>query len=493
MSSLRRKINLGFYALAATLAVVALFALTDLRFLEQRIELEITVSDFVDGVLELRRYEKNYLLYGADDDYRAVRSFGAKASRLLEEQGDALGALSSPAEVRQLQRSLAEYRSLFAELQAIPADGVARRVQLQRAIRESGRVLSGGAEAIAQAQRTQMLRAVGRSQVALPVAITVVGLLGLVIAQRASRAAVTPLARLHDDLQDLGRGQFDRVEPPSNDREIVAVADAINTMLDEIDTRRRHLVQSEKLASLGTLVAGVAHELNNPLSNVSSSCQILLEELDQADEAQLREWLQQIDTETERARHIVRTLLEFSRERAFTKHNVSLRTLIDKSLLLLGRQAAVRARVNVDIPTDLVVPVDEQRMQQVLVNLVKNALDAGGDDVNIQVSGSLIPAQKLQLPAGSVYAQSPPQSFLRREVVLLSVSDDGPGIPEEALRRVFDPFYTTKDVGRGSGLGLFVTQEIVHKHDGYIAAYAKPGAGSAFFICLPYTPEDQAE
>ena len=491
MSSLRRKINLGFYALAATLAVVALFALADLRYLEQRIELEITVSDFVDSVLELRRYEKNYLLYGADDDFGEVGTYGDKAAQLLAQQGNALSTLSSRTEIESLQRTLAEHQRLFAELQTLfPADAN-RRIELEQDIRESGRVLSEGAESIAEAQRAQMLRAVGRSQVALPVAITVVGLLGLVIAQRASRAAVTPLAQLQHDLEDLGRGRFDRVEPPSGDREIVSVADAVNYMLDEIDTRRRHLVQSEKLASLGTLVAGVAHELNNPLSNVSSSCQILLEELAKADTAQLREWLQQIDTETERARHIVRTLLEFSRESAFTKRQVSLRDLVDKSLLLLGRQAAIRARVQVDIPTDLVVPLDEQRMQQVLVNLIKNALDAGGDEVNIQVSATLVPSQELQLPHGSVYAQSPPQSFLSREVVLLSVSDDGPGIPEEGLRRVFDPFYTTKDVGRGSGLGLFVTQEIVHKHDGYIAAYAKPGAGSAFFICLPYASEEQ--
>ena len=492
MKSIRKKINLGFYALAGTLAVVAVFALTDLHYLEQRLKLELTVSDFVDAVLELRRYEKNYLLYGAEDDFREVRTYGQKATQLLNNHNSELSRLIGSTEIARLHHNLSQHQRLFAELEAIPAQSrLTQRHALEPHIRDSGRIVAEGAEAIAKAQRREILIAVKRSRIALPVAITVVGLLGVIIAQRASKAAVTPLGQLQNDLEDIGRGQFDRLTPPSNDREIVSVAAAVNHMLNEIETRRRHLVQSEKLASLGTLVAGVAHELNNPLSNVSSSCQLLLEELDTADFQQLREWLGQIDDETARARHIVRTLLEFSTERAFAKRTTSLRLLIDKSLFLLGRQTTVRQHIDVDIPEELMVDVDEQRMQQVCVNLLRNALDAGGNDVNIRVNARIVQTQALQLPRGSVYAQEPSPS-VAETLVLLNVTDNGPGIPKEVLRRVFDPFFTTKDIGRGSGLGLFVTQEIVDQHDGFIAVHSQPNMGTTFFIGLPYHPDENS-
>src|SRR5690606_131524 len=124
-----------------------------------------------------------------------------------------------------------------------------------------------------------------------------------------------------------------------------------------------------KLASLGTLLSGVAHELNNPLSNISSSCQILMEELHEGDAAFKTELLSQIDDQTNRARNIVRALLDFAREREFSKEPRSLANLLKETLRFLRGQVPAGVAVVTDIPEDIMVPVDGQRIQQALLNL----------------------------------------------------------------------------------------------------------------------------
>ena len=142
-------------------------------------------------------------------------------------------------------------------------------------------------------------------------------------------------------------------------------------MLRELDTRRRRMLQAEKLASLGVLVAGVAHELNNPLANISSSCQLLLEELESANPEQLATWLRQIDGETERARQIVLALLEFGRQRELSLEPVRLVELFDKTRMLLGSNLrSCAAQLDIEVPDDLVVHADPHRLQQVFINLV---------------------------------------------------------------------------------------------------------------------------
>ena len=143
--------------------------------------------------------------------------------------------------------------------------------------------------------------------------------MAIVIGQILSRMVVKPLKMLEESMGVIAEGKFERVSIDSHDREILSLANAFNTMLKELELRQRHLVQSEKLASLGTLLSGVAHELNNPLSNISSSCQILTEEIEDTDIAYKKELLSQIDEQTDRARNIVRSLLEFSREKVFKK------------------------------------------------------------------------------------------------------------------------------------------------------------------------------
>jgi signal transduction histidine kinase len=255
-------------------------------------------------------------------------------------------------------------------------------------------------------------------------------------------------------------------------------------MLDDIETRNRHLLQSEKLSSLGTLASGVAHELNNPLSNISSSCQILMEELDPRSATGPLEWLQQIDSETQRARHIVKSILDFSKENRLDEMEVNLGQLIRKSLLLMGLEGSPRIETSA-IPNDIWIYADGQKLQQVFINLLKNAIDAGGSSVSIEVRARRMNAEDFQFPRGMVTGKRFCTTSSAGRVLVIEVEDDGPGIPAAVLPRVFDPFFTTKDVGHGDGLGLYVTQQIVDLHGGCVGIGSQPGNGTRILVCFP--------
>ena len=137
------------------------------------------------------------------------------------------------------------------------------------------------------------------------------------------RIVVKPLKSLEWTMKSIADGKFSTIAMDSSDQEIVSLADAFNKMIKELEMRQRNLVQSEKLASLGTLLSGVAHELNNPLSNISTSCQILSEEMDELDPEYRRELLSQIEDQADRAKNIVRSLLEFSRAKEFKRRRGS--------------------------------------------------------------------------------------------------------------------------------------------------------------------------
>ena len=230
------------------------------------------------------------------------------------------------------------------------------------------------------------------------------------------------------------------------------------------------------------MLSGVAHELNNPLSNISTSCQILIEELESADPEYKRELLAQIDEQTGRARNIVRSLLDFAREREFKRETLPLAGLLAETLRFIKGQVPSQAVVVMDIPADIVIAGDKQRLQQVFLNLIKNALESleGAGEVVIRALWRAAPDEE-----ESGRFKHLAQCSSTKEVVEIEIRDNGHGITAEVLPRIFDPFFTTKDVGEGSGLGLFVVYEIIEEHGGSIAAESEPGKGTAFHICLP--------
>lgn len=477
MNSLRRKIALGYAAIGILVVAVSLLSFLELRLLEEKIVAGERVGEFFGLALEVRRFEKNYFLYHQETDLAETRAYVTQARALLQAHTGLFEALDEPARIARLAENLQQYAALI--------DGYAgsrRDARLESRIRQTGKEIVTVAEDLSRAERSALQALLDRHRQLLLGSVAVVAVLVVTIGQLLARRVSQPLKLLEDNMEAVAAGRLKTLEMAADDREIASLTLAFNHVLRELELRQGQLVRSEKLAALGTLLSGVAHELNNPLSNISSSCEILAEEIAGHDLPLKKELLTQIDEETWRARRIVRTLLDYARHREFRRESIPLGRLLDDTLRLMKGLVPARVAIERSIPEDLVVAGDKQRLQQVLFNLLGNAVEAVAGAGEILVAARrIVPAQQ-PCPQGAMTFGRLAEAD---EAVEIEVRDNGHGIPPETLPRIFDPFFTTKEVGKGLGLGLFIVFEIVEEHGGQIAVASETGQGTAFFVRLP--------
>ncbi len=267
---------------------------------------------------------------------------------------------------------------------------------------------------------------------------------------------------------------------------------AVVQVMEDITERKRmqeRLLQTEKLAAVGELVSGVAHELNNPLTVVLGYSQ-LLQTADVSDE--VKSDLEKIAAQADRAARIVRNLLDFARTRPPEKKLTDVNDLLQRTLCLRAYELQVgnihvQAELHPDLPW---AEVDPYQMQQVFLNIVINAeqamTDAHGKGT-LRVSTRLVREGAERGDGGGLPDEPAPY-------ILVSIADDGPGIPPEVLPRIFDPFFTTKEVGKGTGLGLSIAYGIVTGHGGSIWAESpNEWGGATLYVALPVAEEAPTE
>jgi signal transduction histidine kinase len=466
--SLGRKITFGYLAVAVLTLGVSLFTFEELRWFETRILLGERISELFDETMELRRFERNYFLHREQADYLENARYIARLRDRVGHSDMDFALLEAQQRISALRGQLDRYGELMERYAKAGESGQAR---LEPEIRAAGKEIVTAAEDMAASERQLVRSSLTTFRTVLVFSIVGVALLMVVIGQVLSRRVVQPLKALEANVDAISSGRRDKLALPARDREIVSIISAFNHMLKELDLRQRHLLHTEKLASLGTMLSGVAHELNNPLSNIWTSNQLLLEELGDTDVESQRQLLLRIDEQGERARNIVKSLLDFSRDAKFRPQQVALRELVDQTVRFIKGEIAANAAVSVDVADDLSVFADRQRLQQALLNLVRNGLEAG-KTVSVAARGPLPAYNEPDIADGT-------------QVVEITVRDDGPGIAPEILPRIFDPFFTTKDVGKGMGLGLFIVHQIVEEHDGTIVVTSEPDQGTVFRIRLP--------
>jgi signal transduction histidine kinase len=488
-SSIRQKITLGYYAIVVVIVGLAVFTFVELRLLENRIIFGEAIAEFFDTTLEIRRFEKNYFLYAQDADYRENIAYVVRAQEILAANIHGFSMIASAGRVTALKENLGRYRELM-ERYNLNRPKMSIRPVLAETIRKTGKDIVTVAEDISRMERKNLQSILSRYQRMLIVWIISLSSLAVVIGQVLSRMVVRPLQKLEESMGVIAEGKFERVAIDSRDREIVSLTRAFNKMLKQLELHERHLIQSEKLASLGTLLSGVAHELNNPLSNISSSAQILAEEIDDGDREHRKELVAQINEQSDRARNIVRSLLDFSRDREFRKERLPLRRLIDETIQFLRGQVPTNVTITLSVPDDLVIIADKQRIQQVFLNLIKNAVEAvPGSGGTVDITARKRRArEKTEEDAMGIYnyLKFRGKCTVEDDTVDIEIHDTGAGIPSELLPKIFDPFFTTKDVGKGSGLGLFIVHDIIEEHDGCVAVDSGPEKGTTFYIKLPF-------
>ena len=267
----------------------------------------------------------------------------------------------------------------------------------------------------------------------------------------------------------------------------------------ELHQAQQGLIRSEKLASVGKLAAGLAHEIGNPISAILGYVEMLQSEEVEADEQ--RDVLSRVQSEVERIDTIIRDLLAYSRPGRDNIVAVEPAGLVESAMALIRPQKKYKLiEFEVEVPGNLPpVRADPDLMRQVLVNLMLNALDAVEPGGHVWVRAALLQRSadgELEwggrtefFNLGEVHRIRPPEDGRAikpgRQVVVFTVVDDGPGIAEEDLTRVFDPFYTTKEPGQGTGLGLAICHSSVHALSGEIWVYSQPGHGTQMAFSLP--------
>jgi len=275
-----------------------------------------------------------------------------------------------------------------------------------------------------------------------------------------------PVKELVKGTHNVAEGNFDYVIPNPRSDELGELAKSFNIMTKKLAEMRFQLLQSGKLASIGRLAAGVAHEINNPLTGVLTYSSFLQKRT--RDQPDFQKDLDVIVRETKRCREIVKGLLDFSRQSPPKISLVDIHQTIERTLAVASNQLALsHVTLEKNLCSDCPqVQADENQMQQVFLNLIVNAIDAIGPD-----GGTLTIGSNSRIEGKNKYVE-------------VTVKDTGCGIPVENLNKIFEPFFSTKDQ-RGTGLGLSIIWGIINNHNGRITVQSEPGRGTIFFINLP--------
>ena len=482
MSSLSRKISLTFSLLAALTLSLTSLAFLDLWLLEQRVEQGMLVVQVETTVQDMRRAEKNFLLYQDSREQTQALKLAHSTTQLLQQIQQTASLKLPEAQATQLFNLLQTYIQQLTHYQAQATNAQALEVEL----RNSGHHLTQRISALFGAERQALQQALSRARWAQVIGLLVFILLLVGLGYWLRNVVLKPLKRLIAEFNPIIEGRITRLSTQSPNSEMVTLRNAVNRLLDELEQRQKHLMQSEKLAALGTLVTGVAHELNNPLANISSFCQLLLEELDSAEREQLKHWAQSIDQETERATQIVSALLNFGRRRELTQQRLNVDALLQQTLpLLQGYLRQHHVQIELNIAPNLTLQGDAQRLQQVLINLLHNAVNAQASLIQIQAC-YLSDAELCQSPQWLVLGDC---KLLKTPALHISIQDNGQGIAPEVLPHVFEPFFSTQAPRNGMGLGLYIVHSIMQEHAGCIAISSQPKQGTTVSLQFPLSGE----
>lgn len=517
--SLKKKLALSFLISIFIIAILVVFEYINFIKIKKEIRhLEIT-DTIRSKSLELRRHEKNFFLYPvkAKTESEAVHKYLLELNDiinnkfLIDDSGDLsnlrlcikeyenrFNTIESSAkdllgEFEKIKTSFPKYDKLFPPIQSTLIENPPQGIELLEkvfllppdnrligglielgtqinALRKNGEDIIITSEELDRIARNNVENTIRLSRLAIFIFFPLFVISGIGTIFFFNRDVVNRLKILIDVVEKTGKGNFSQlVKPVKSKDEVGTLIHKFNEMEEqliqreeELDRKNKELFQTQKLAAIGTLASGVAHELNNPLNNIYISTQVLEREINDTSLPNLREVVKDIRGQTLRVKRIVGDLLEFARGRDPELREIELNKLITDAYNLLSKSVNLeRMSFMLDSdPNGVVICADPEQMERVFINLFTNAVDAmsGEGDLIVVVDPG-------------------------KELVKIKVSDSGGGLPVEAVEKVFEPFFTTKD--KGTGLGLAIVFNIIKKHGGKISVKSQEGKGTTFTIILP--------
>jgi signal transduction histidine kinase len=442
----------------------------------KRLRLVERADDLVNNILEIRRFEKNFFLYRQSASLTEARSYLQRVDEICCSKEEGVLHVQTGPPHEWFHQILSQYQDTLTLIEALlqkssPGPDPPALSSLEDNLRNLGQQLLTMAERWAKEERATIDRLFLRAIYLFVFSIILFVILGMVVAWYISRLLVRPLFQMQTYMEKIAHGDFTPIpDSECKSQEFFSLFRAFNRMINELEHHQEQLLQSGKIAAIGTLTAGIAHELNNPINNIVLTAEALKEDLSTLDQGEAQDLIHDILVQSQRASEIVRNLLDFSRSEQPVSEPVNIVQILRDTLKLVQNQVVLSGvEVERDLPSDLpIIHGNPKTLQQVFLNLLINAIQAMRD------GGTL--AVRARTENGGHWLK-------------VEVADTGIGIDPEDLPHIFEPFYTTKEVGRGTGLGLSVSYSIAQKHGGHIEVKSQKGAGSTFTVVLPVDEE----
>ncbi len=478
-SGTARRLSLALAALVSLFVVSSVLVLVHMREIHSRlVEMQArqhavrSALEVASAIRDAYAHQAHTLILGNDSHLHFYETAAARVSRLTEEMKAQASEPEERAWVADIERAQRSLDTLFREA-LLPAVVAGSKEDMDR---EHGRALTLVSQ---MEERTDRLvshfnRSVDEAEARVAelqssafqwTLFFLVGapLLAIGVGVYIVRSVARPVARLREGAARLAAGDMHaRIDIATPD-EFGELARQFNAMTEALREHQERLVQSEKLAGIGRLAAGVAHEINNPLTVILGYVGMMKKKA----EGSLREDLQVIEDEAVRSRDIVEDLLALSRPLPAEPEPVDLRTLCEEVVERLRQGGQLGSTIQVEVEGEARTAGHLTKLRQVVLNLIRNAVDACGGKGRVRV-------RLAQTEKGAE----------------LHVEDTGPGLSATARERLFEPFFTTKP--SGTGLGLAISQSIVQAHGGNLEAAVGTGPGAHFTVWLPATQQGRA-
>jgi two-component system NtrC family sensor kinase len=458
---IEKRITLSNVFNIGLIILVGLFALENLNLILTKLRFVEIADDLNASFLEMRLSEKNYFLY---HDETALFEIKEKIDGTLLSinlvHRDIVKAIGEP-NIETLRTYLMNYAAVVDEIRR----GEREDPRLDMKFRTEGKKLREFSNTITKLERRGVNNIITTSKNVLFLSFGVIVITAVVVSHFISQQIVRSLRKIENLARTISLGNFRTIEGQIPSDEFGSLMTAINSMSEELRNREEELIQSKKLASLGILTAGVAHELTNPLNNISMIAQNFIEYHDILGKEKRIEMMDKVDAEAKRIEEIVKNLLDFSKPKEGNFAETDINETIQKALPLVQNMLDI-SNIDLKLSLELGVPhvfIDAHQIQQVLVNLIVNAVQA------MASGGALYISTYDDAAAGAVR---------------VDIRDTGKGIPAEYLPHLFDPFFSTKGVS-GTGLGLSVSYGIIKNHKGNIKVESELGKGTTFSLELP--------
>lgn len=470
--SIREKIFLAFVIFIGLSALIWARSYYSQYILNQKIQIIERKYDLLNTILEARRYEKNYFLSFDKENIVQALDYARQAEDILRNILTKYSKYTLAKNLDQRINEVVTYKESLVALLKLQEEGhLVVPPDTIELIRKQGKILTSELEKIVKKESQFVQDLIGKSKTIHLLALVPVFILSVLVALFLVFNVNRPLKTIENAIAKIASGDFNNIPEIKTGDEFESLVVSLNNMIDELNKRSKQLIQAQKLASLGRLTSGVAHELNNPLNNISTSIQILIEEIEEDNLEYKKELLIGAEKEVERGKEIVRSLLEFARERTLTLKQVNFKDLVDSAIKHVKSEIPDNIHLKVEVPDNIQATVG-LRIKSVIINLIANAVHAmkNGGEITIKAKNEF-----------------------DKEGFSFQVIDTGEGIPQNVITKIFDPFFTTKEVGKGSGLGLSITYGIMEQHRGNISVSSEVGKGTTFTCFLPFRQSEQIE